>query len=719
MLRTKLVFLLVFLFPLSGFSEGSSDPTFILEANSLQPYFPGYIGNGHFSLSTTQLGITDAPSYMARVFDHGRDDVPRIAILPAWNGIDIHNGQTWISKITPSEMSIGTYRQRIDMYQGSLQTRYQWKDGNTITDVDVESFVSRSNPNLAAMKLTVKPNYRGALSLSFTLRDWPDPKRMPLEKLEKYEPGPNEKWPRVWYPGNMIVNDRNSNVTESGGKASMTSTAEGRKTKVAQMMEIRWPSDLEGIKTKTENVDGLIRIDIQFQATENKSYMFYKFVAIESSHKAADPIKTVTKVIDSLKSQSYDSIFTEHGRAWRDLWETDVVVEGNPELQKIVHSMIFYLLCSLGKDTDFGIPPMGLSSDGYYGHIFWDSDTWMFPALLVMHPDLAKSIVMFRYRTLDAARQKAKSLGFRGAMYPWEADELGNETTPYFANQNALSEIHITGDVALGQWQYYLATGDRNWLKEFGYPVLRETADYWVSRVMFNKEKSRYEIDRVVSVDEGLIDIKNDTYTNAVAKKNLELAIRASSVLGIPENPEWKKVADKMFIPYNEAGSYHPPFENAPTKTLGSVVPLLTYPLEVPMSNEAKRNNISQSANRVEKEGSGAMMGTTLLTVIAAELGDRELFERLFPFSYTGYFRPPFNALAETPRNDGTNFITGAGGFLQQLIFGFTGLRFNEDGLTKKFSPMLPSSVQKLRLKNFTVRNKKVNFEFEQQRHQD
>jgi hypothetical protein len=104
-------------------------------------------------------------------------------------------------------------------------------------------------------------------------------------------------------------------------------------------------------------------------------------------------------------------------------------------------------------------------------------------------------------------------------------------------------------------------------------------------------------------------------------------------------------------------------------------------------------------------------MTITLFSVVAAELGDRELVNKLFPISYKGYLRPPFNALAETPANDSINFLTGAGGFLQQIIFGFTGLRLTEDGVVKKYPSALPSSVQKLRLKNFRVRNKQFDFE--------
>lgn len=709
MLRLKLF--LFFLIAIVHFSYADSpDSSFILETKTLEPYFSGYIGNGHFSLVSTRLGTTDAQSYMAKVYDHGPDDVPRIAVIPAWNGIDIYDGEKWLSKITTDQETIAAYSQRIDMYQGILQTKYQWKDGNKITDVEVESFVSRSNPNLAAIKLIIHPHYTGPVQVVFSLREWPSPRRMPLEKMEKFQPGPNERIPRVWYPGNMIVKDHVSNVSASGGRASVVSIAEGRNTTVAQVMEPRWPSSLKGFTTNTKTDETNTEIRIGFEA-EDKPYTFYKFVGIESSADAKDPLKAATEAVDSMKARSYDLAYAEHTKAWQQLWKTDIEVEGNPDLQKTIHSMMFYLLCSVAKDSEFGIPPMGLSSDGYYGHLFWDSDTWMFPVLLVMHPELAKSMVMFRYRTLDAAQHKAKELGFQGAMYPWEADEIGNETTPQFAYQNAKYEIHVTGDVALGQWQYYLATGDQKWLKEFGYPVIQQTANFWVSRVTLNQEKNRYEIHNVVSVDEGLIGIGNDTYTNSIAKKNLEIAISASRVLGLKENPEWKKVADGLFIPYNEAEAYHPSFENAPESKIGSVVPLLTFPLQVPMSEQAKRNNLNHAIKLLEKEGSGAMMTITLFSVVAAELGDPELVNKLFPLSNKGYLRPPFNALAETPSSDSINFLTGAGGFLQQIIFGFTGLRLTEDGLTKKYSPMLPSSVQKLRLKNFRVRNKQFDFE--------
>jgi trehalose/maltose hydrolase-like predicted phosphorylase len=352
---------------------------------------------------------------------------------------------------------------------------------------------------------------------------------------------------------------------------------------------------------------------------------------------------------------------------------------------------------------------MGLSSGGYYGHVFWDSDTWMFPALLVTHPDVAHSLVAFRRRTLDAARANARANGFRGAMYPWEADERGVETTPHFAVQNAKMEIHVNGDVALAQWQYYLATGDSAWLARDGYPVIRETANFWVSRVRRDATGDRYHIDSVVSVHEGLIGVSDDAYTNAVARKNLEIAVAASSRIGEAPDPRWADVAARLHMPYDSASEYYRTYEGAPDSTLGAVTPLLSYPLGVPMSERAKRAQLHQAVRRLLADGPGAMMGSTLLSVDAAELGDRALLDSLLPHSYQGHLRGPFLMLSETPTNDAVNFVTGAGGFLQQVIYGYTGLRLGETGLEPAFAPLLPSRITRLTLRNVFNRGRRYD----------
>jgi len=334
----------------------------------------------------------------------------------------------------------------------------------------------------------------------------------------------------------------------------------------------------------------------------------------------------------------------------------------------------------------------------------------MFPSLLITHPDIAHSLVAFRARTLPAARANAKANKFRGAQYPWEADEQGRETTPFFAVQNARSEIHVNGDVALAQWQYYQATGDSAWLAREGLPVIRATADFWVSRATYDSSGGRYHIRNVVSVSEGLIGVSDDAYTNAVAQRNLRIASQASLRVGAPVDPHWNEVAGKLHLPYDSASQYFRTYEGAPDSTLGDVTPLLSYPLGLEMSEGAKRSQLEQAVRKLLKEGPGAMMGSTLLSVDAAELSDRAMVDSLLPHSYRSWLQGPFLMLSETPdKKDAVNFVTGAGGFLQQVLYGYTGLRWGEKGLEPAFNPVLPTHIKRLKLRNVYSRGRRYD----------
>jgi trehalose/maltose hydrolase-like predicted phosphorylase len=490
----------------------------------------------------------------------------------------------------------------------------------------------------------------------------------------------------------------------------MTSTPEGRATTtLAQVAAVTWGKKLPGASVRTTAAGDTTRVEIAFDGSRGQAYTFTQIVGHASSAEGPEPLSRAIRQAQNGQARGYDALATDNARAWRRRWESDIEISGDPELQRVVRSMLFYLLCSADAGTRLGIPPMGLSSAGYYGHIFWDSDTWMFPSLLATHPDVANSLVSFRSRTLPAAQANAQANGYRGAMYPWEADERGRETTPHFAVQNARSEIHVTGDVALAQWQYYLATGDSAWLAREGYPVIRETADFWVSRATLDSATGRYHIKNVVSVSEGLIGVSDDAYTNAVARKNLEVAGLASKRLGDAADPRWEQLAAKLHMPYDSVSEFFRTYEGAPDSTLGDVTPLLAYPLGVPMSERAKRAQLEQAARRLLTEGPGAMMGSTLLSVDAAELGDRALIDSLLPHSYQGHLKGPFLMLSETPTNDAVNFVTGAGGFLQQVIYGYTGLRLRDGGLEPAFPAILPSRITRLVLRNVYSRGKRYD----------
>jgi trehalose/maltose hydrolase-like predicted phosphorylase len=681
-----------------------TDSTFLLATGDPARLPSPFIGNGRLGTVIPPLGIGAAPSFQAGLYEHGPGDVPRIVAIPSWAAISVFDGERWLDGTTQPDGSTSGYRQTVDMRTATARTSYEWSDGTRRMSVRVETFVSRADPHVAAVRLELIPRQRGPMRVRFALAGWPPPRRLPLASLKKTEPGwgPAE----LWYPGHMVVSSRRATRGPADASLFLTSTPEGRTSTLAQSASITWRKDLPGARARTTAAGDTAMVEISFDASPGRSYTFSELVSVVSSAAAQDPLAQATREAAAARARGYKGLADANARAWRRRWETDIEIDGDPELQRVVRSMLFYLLCSADSGTALGIPPMGLSSGGYYGHIFWDSDTWMFPSLLLTHPDVAHSLVAFRARTLTAARENARANGFRGAMYPWEADELGHETTPYFAVQNARSEIHVTGDVAQAQWQYYLATGDSAWLAREGYPVIRGTADFWVSRAVHDSTKDIYHIENVVSVHEGLIGVSDDAYTNAVARKTLQIAAAASRRLGQPTDPRWTEVATKLHLPYDSASEYYRTYEGAPDSTLGSVTPLLSYPLGVPMSTRAKRAQLEQAVRLLLAEGPGAMMGSTLLSVDAAELGDRPLIDSLLPHSYQGHLKGPFLMLSETPTNDAVNFVTGAGGFLQQVIFGYTGLRLGDHGLEPAFASVLPSRITRLVLRNVQVRGK-------------
>jgi trehalose/maltose hydrolase-like predicted phosphorylase len=564
----------------------------------------------------------------------------------------------------------------------------------------VETFVSRASPEVVVTRLAVTPRSSGPLRIRFAIAAWPPPHRLPLATAKRTEPD----WD-VWYPGRMLARNRSASRESRGARLTMTSTPEGRGTQLEQVSSIRWGAELASPTMTTRAAGDTATVEIAFQARPGLSQTFSQITSMAMGADAQGPHGRAWTGLDEARALGVARLAKRNADAWARRWQTDIVIDSNEGLQRVVRSMLFYLLCSADSGTALGIPPMGLSSGGYYGHVFWDSDTWMFPSLLLTHPDVAHSLVAFRARTLGAARDNAKANGFAGAMYPWEADERGVETTPYFAVQNAKSEIHITGDVAQAQWQYYLATGDSAWLAREGYPVIRATAEFWVSRSTRDSMGS-YHIGNVVSVAEGLIGVTDDAYTNAVARKNLEIAAAASRVVGKTADPRWSEIADHLHMPYDSASGFYRTYEGAPDSTLGDVTPLLAYPLGIPMGARVKRAHIEQAVNKLLTEGEGAMMGSTLLSVGAAELGDRALLDSLLPHSYQDHVKGPFLMLSETPTNDAVDFLTGAGGFLQQVIYGYSGLRLGEKGLDSTFAPMLPSTVTRLTLRNIHVRGK-------------
>jgi len=364
-------------------------------------------------------------------------------------------------------------------------------------------------------------------------------------------------------------------------------------------------------------------------------------------------------------------------RDWPRLWQTsDIVIQGDPEAQQVTHANLFYLLSSTYPGSDHSIPPMGLSSNLYGGHIFWDAEVWMMPALIVQHPDYAKSIIAYRFKTLGQAKKNASGHGFAGAEYPWESADTGAE----MVGGEFSKERHITADVGWAAWQYYLWTGDKAYLKGEGWPVLQATAQYWVSRVTKGAE-GKYHVKGVLSPDETAGVVDDDAWTNAVVQADLRAAVRAATPLGRAADPRWKTIADGMYFPFDKprgipAENDKPMTDRFSAKQADTL--LLAHPLNVPFDAQTKGKMLDFYAAHTSKFGPA--MTASIHAVIAARLGRGKDALDLFHDSYRPFMRGPWDAFAEKRTSNRVYFCTGMGGCLQSVLYGFAGLQVAEAG---------------------------------------
>ncbi|MCB0620482.1 MAG: glycoside hydrolase family 65 protein, partial [Saprospiraceae bacterium] len=364
----------------------------------------------------------------------------------------------------------------------------------------------------------------------------------------------------------------------------------------------------------------------------------------------------------------------------------------------------YHLYSFARAGTALSLSPMGLSGLGYNGHVFWDTELWMYPPLLVLQPEIARSLLEYRYERLDAARQNAFAHGYRGAMYPWESAEEGSEDTPVWALTGPFQH-HITADVGWACWKYYQVTADRQWLAERGYPILREVADFWASRVERNGP-GRYDIKNVIGANEYQENIDNNAFTNGMARTVLRYAAQAARELGLEPDPDWEQVADNIPILQFADGTTR---ENATYEgeTIKQAdVNLLAYPLDLISGEVAIRRDLEYYGARMDPRGPA--MGFSVLATLYARLQEPEKAYELFLQSYRPNEVPPFGVLAETANGTNPYFATGAGGMLQAVIFGFAGLEVTDQGIVQ-LPARLPAGWKSLRLTG--VGSKEASFQ--------
>ncbi len=661
----------------------NDDPWVLVNYNPDDPYGT-YLGNGFISTRIMGDGVGSQNGKPLSCYMAGLYDNEKLIPIPTWSDLRFFDGKTQF-KIDKT----ADYKQTLDMRTGIFTTYATWRAGRKALKGKIEVIVSRAELNVGLVRAELTPDFAGFVSVHTGLA----------------KPGPALRF-----------------VT--GSIAKMSGGAGERILSVYICKQ----SGLVLVSAAT--------FDARLRAREGVKAVVSSCVSIAAGHSVDVTMHSASSHLSATIGDR-DAAIARHKSAWAKLWQSDIAIDGPRKDQQVIHSCEFYLLQSVREGARWSIPPMGLSNNAFSGHVFWDADIWMFPGLILQHPELAKSIVEYRYQTLPGAIANAKAAGMPGAQYAWESGSTGKEDVP--KDLVYKHERHINGDVALAQWQYYLATNDLNWLRTRGYPVIKATADWWTAKAKWVHAKKRYEILQVVPPDESAELVNNSAYTNAIAKMNLQIAARAAALTGQRPNPRWGEVASKLYIPFDPktrrfiafdgygSGRFGPRYKAKQADT-----ELLIHPLQFQIPSQSMtdiyKNTFQFYAPRVDSHGPA--MTSSAHAVIAARLGDCSRAYADFKKSYEPYLRGPFNYFNEKPSKfiDNMCFLTGAAGPVQGALFGLAGIGMDyfgmdvsgfgsaqQPGIVEKpksrntdlaFHPCLPKEWKSLKITNIHWRGK-------------
>lgn len=663
--------LLLFFFILSTCMWGQ-DP-WKITATDIQPdnYYGVTVANGMLGIVSSAYPLRTENVVLAGSYDkYGRGRVNNFL-----NGFNMLNASISIDGISINRNNISGFTQTLDMKNAMHTSHFSFGQKAEVT---YSYLALRQLPYCALLVVEVDPKTDLTLS-AVNIQEIPD----------------------AFRDGQMYYNEINRKHAAIKLLTTQADSPTGR-LKVCASSAFLFPEKAGEEPRVIHNTPNSNNHQMRFSRALKKGEK-YRFCIVGSTLTSShhpDPMNEVERLTVFAHLEGYDRLIARHLSQWDELWRSDILVEGDAQAQQDIHNMIYHLYSFVREGSALSISPMGLSGLGYNGHIFWDADIWIFPALLMLKPQLAKSMIEYRFNRLQAACQNAFEHGFRGAMYPWESADSGFEETPVWALAGTF-EHHITGCVALAAWNYYRVTQDKEWLKQKGYPILQATADFWLSRV--EQEEDKYHIRNVVAADEWAENVDDNAYTNGVAKVNLKAAVQAAKLLGQPAPPLWNKVADGLvFLSFPDGVTReHASYQGENIKQADAN--LLAYPLGLITNPQQIKRDLAFYETRVPERNTPAMT-QAIFSLLYSRLGDAGKAAHFFEDAYLPNLNPPFRVIAETKGGTNPYFITGAGGVLQAVLMGFGGLTITDKGIVQENSGVLPTHWQSITLKGIGLK---------------
>ncbi|KAK6543414.1 alpha,alpha-trehalase ath1 [Orbilia ellipsospora] len=594
-----------------------------------------------------------------------------ISGLPNWASIYLISpgGQTY-GPGTPNS-TISNFMQSMSLKNGIVKTSVTWSPpGTCVYNLTYTVLASRFRPNVGYIQLDVVTNHEVDVTIldlldgRGALRTWPAGTGM--------ESGAeNIIWSGVHPEGLPDISAYVYSTVKFSGSVS------GR----ASGHNIHWVP--QNISTASQTFKASL--------SAGKKFSVFKSVGIAGSEAFPDKPDVVARTAALAASDAgYDQLLSEHNDSWDDLWEDgSILAETDQELQISLQATLFHLLSAVrsGKEpsnlgNNASISVGGLTSDSYAGFVFWDADLWMYPGLVTLWPEYALPVINFRSRLLAQSERNARENGYGAdtAVYSWTTGRFGNctGTGPCVDYQ-----YHLNTDIAFATWQYFLNTGDMDFLQNEGWPIIRKITNFMAEYVKLIN--GTYHTSNLTDPDEYANQVDDGAFTNASIKKLFSVALEIAKLVGYKAPSNWTSIEQKMYIPYDPVAGIIPEF----TGMNGSVtikqvdVGLISYPLGFEFNDTQAKNDLFFYAKAQSPDGPA--MTWSIYSVVAAALLDTgcQSWTHALQGSQT-YLRAPWYTFSEQVddnfyTNGGTNpaypFLTGHGGYLQVWTHGYTGFR--------------------------------------------
>ena len=531
------------------------------DANAV--HYPGTYAHGCFNRETTILG--------------GRPVLNEDLVnLPNWLLLKLRiEGE---EAIRFDNVEILSYRHSYDTRNAVVEREIQFRDrAGRETSLRSRRFVSMANSHLAGIMWTVTPdNWSGRVEVISGL-DGRVTNHMVARYRELEGRHLNPGSPRTFGPEIIAlkVQTRQSNIY----------IAEAARTRAFRGGGAADPLDVDRSLYQMEDY---IQQVLAFGVEQGNPVRVEKIISLFTSHDNAITETLVAAGQHVARYPDFSTALTEHESAWNELWDVgDIQLPREPRVQLLLRFHISHVLQVCSRHTarhDAGVPARGLNGEAYRGHVFWD-ELYIYPYLNFRLPEITRGLLMYRYRRLAEARAAAREAGYRGAMFPWQSGSDGTEETQV-VHLNPLSgqwhpdhshnQRHVNAAIFYNVWQYYQATDDLAFLRDYGAELMLEIARFWASIAHYNPERDRYEIHGVMGPDEfherypgaEHSGLRNNAYTNlmvawitGIAPRVLNLLPRSRRaalrvLLGLTDDElrTWDEMSRKMFVPFHGDG---------------------------------------------------------------------------------------------------------------------------------------------------------------------